>query len=166
MMGFGTVHAIGALINFVLFAIVIAKFGMPMFQKMLADRQADTQRSLEEANAAERLAAASLAQVEHRLSQLDGEIVLMLEDAAVAARNQSVAVVQAARIETERLKAQARAEIARERQAAVESLRQAVLAQAFERATLELQQKMNAERQRELVHGLVQKVGDGTLVLR
>lgn len=165
-MGFGTVHAIGALINFVLFAIVIAKFGMPMFQKMLADRQADTQRSLEEANAAERLAAASLAQVEHRLSQLDGEIVLMLEDAAVAARNQSVAVVQAARIETERLKAQARAEIARERQAAVESLRQAVLAQAFERATLELQQKMNAERQRELVHGLVQKVGDGTLVLR
>jgi F-type H+-transporting ATPase subunit b len=166
MMGFGTVHAIGALINFVLFAIVIAKFGMPLFQKMLADRQADTQRSLEEANAAERLAAASLAQVEHRLSQLDGEIVLMLEDAAVAARNQSVAVVQAARIETERLKAQARAEIARERQAAVESLRQAVLAQAFERATLELQQKMNAERQRELVHGLVQKVGDGTLVLR
>ena len=166
MMGFGTVHAIGALINFVLFAIVIAKFGMPLFQKMLADRQADTQRSLEEANAAERLAAASLAQVEHRLSQLDGEIGLMLEDAAVAARNQAVAVVEAARIETERLKVQARAEIARERQAAVESLRQAVLAQAFERATLELQQQMNAERQRELVHGLVQKVGDGTLVLR
>lgn len=165
-MGFGTVHAIGALINFVLFAIVIGKFGMPLFARMVAEKQAATQRALDEADTAERQAIASLAHVEHRLSQLDGEIAVMLEDAAVAARNQAVVVVEGARIECERLKLQAQAEIARERQSAVEALRQAVLAQAFERATLELQQQMNAERQRELVSGVVQKVGDGTLVLR
>lgn len=161
-----TLQIVGNLFNFALFAFVMVKYAGPAIKKTLADRHEATMAAIRASEEAKKQAAEALSATQARLAGSEAEFAKLIEQAGSIAASQAVAIEAAAKSEAERLKASARAEIQRERQAAVQEIRQAVMRQALERATVELQQQMSPERQRELVAGMIQKVGDGSLALK
>lgn len=165
-MSFTSLHAIANIINFFLFVFVVVKFAGPAVQKNFADRQQAVLDAIREATLANRKAVESLGETRARLANVDTELATLLSDARRVGEMQAANLEEAGRQEAERLRATAKADIERERQAAVQDIRHLLMRQAFERAALELQQSMTAERQRELVNGLLQKVGDGSLALK
>jgi F-type H+-transporting ATPase subunit b len=165
-MSFDIWHAIFNVVNFLLFIILVVKFGGPAVVSNLDERRKAVLEAIKDATEANKAAVASLAETKARLSGVDGELAGMLEDAKRIGAMQAAALEEAGKAEAERLRAAAKAEIERQRQAAVQDVRALLMRQAFERAALELQQSMTADRQRELVNGLIQKVGDGSLALK
>lgn len=165
-MEFTTWHAIANIFNFLLFAIVIAKFAGPVVAKTLEDSASAAWLSLRSAQDGRAAAEASLSETRERLSNVDAELAALVADARDLAAKQAARLEAAGREEAERLRASARDEIERERQAAVQDLRRSLLVQAFERAARELRGSVSAERQRALVSSLIQKVGDGSLALK
>jgi F-type H+-transporting ATPase subunit b len=161
-----TLQIIGNLVNFVLFLAVVVKFAGPAVKKTLKERHDATVTAIRAAEEAKAAAHAALEATNARLAGSEAEFANLVAQAKEVALAQGKALEEAAHAEAERLKAAARAEIERERQMAVNEIREAVMRQAFERATAELQQQMNADRQRELVNGMIQKVGDGSLALK
>ena len=161
-----TLQIIGNLFNFALFAFVMWKYAIPAVKKVLAERREATMTAIRTSEEAKRHASEALAATQARLAGADAEFAKLIEQARQIAAAQAASIEEAAKSEAERLKATARAEIERERLAAVQEIRLAVMRQAFDRATVELQQQMSPERQRELVAGLIQKVGDGSLALK
>lgn len=165
-MGFNTVHAIANIFNFVLFLIVIVKFAGPAIRQNVEDRHRATMAAIGEAEEARRLANAGLVATQERLATIDQDLAEVVSQSAQIAARQAAVIADTARQETERMRIHARGEIERERQAAVQDIRAIMLEQAFERAAAELRQQMNAERQRDLVGNLIQKVGDGSLAIK
>lgn len=165
-MTFTSLHAIANIINFLLFIFLVVKFAGPFVQKNVEDRRQAVLDAIREAAESNRKALASLADTKDRLANVDTELANLLSEARRSGQLQAAAIEEAGRAEAERLKVSAKAEIERQRQAAVQDIRAMLMRQAFERAALELQQSMTAERQRELVNGLIQKVGDGSLALK
>jgi F-type H+-transporting ATPase subunit b len=161
-----TLQIVGNLFNFALFAFVMVKYAGPAIKKVLAERHEATMGAIRASEEAKKQAAEALAATQARLAGSEAEFAKLLEQSKQMAAAQGAAIEASSKSEAERLKAGARAEIERERQAAVQEIRQAVMRQALERATVELQQQMSPERQRELVTGLIQKVGDGSLALK
>lgn len=161
-----TLQIIGNLVNFALFLFVLVKYAGPAVQKTLKDRHEATIGAIKEAEEAKRQAAAALEATNARLAGSEAEFANLIAQAKQIAVAQAQAIEESSKAEAERLKAGARAEIERERQTAVQEIRQLVLRKAFERASTELQSQMSPERQRELVNGLIQKVGDGSLALK
>ena len=165
-MGFNTWHAIANILNFVLFAIVIAKFAGPPIQRSLKEREEAAKAAVREAEEARKAAEQALSATQARLANVDLELAELVAGARDLAGKQAASLEAAGREEADRLRNAARAEIERERQSAVNDIRRLLMQQAFERAALELQGAMTVERQRELVGGLIQKVGDGSLALK
>jgi F-type H+-transporting ATPase subunit b len=165
-MEFTNWHAVANIINFLLFVIIVAKFAGPPLAQALQDSREATLRSIREAAESRSLAEQTLATTQTRLGSVDAELVALVADAREMATKQAARLEVSAQAEVERLRAAAKAEIERERQAAVNELRQMMADQAFERAIRQLQSLMTPERQRDLVTGLIQKVGDGSLALK
>jgi F-type H+-transporting ATPase subunit b len=164
-MSFGLLHGIANILNFLLFVFIVVKFAGPPIAKNVEDRRQAALDAIKEATESNRKAIAVLADTQARLANVDGELATMLEDARKIGLSQAASMEESTRADVERLHIAAKAEIERQRQAAVQEVRSLLMRQAFERAALELQQSMTVERQRELVNGVVQKVGDGSLVL-
>lgn len=165
-MGFTDLHAIANIVNFVIFVVIVAKFAGPPVAKNMEERRQAVLDAIKEATEASNKATAALTETRSRLSGVDQELANLLEESKRMGALQAAAVTEAGKAEAERIRASAKAEIERERQAAVQEIRAMLTRQAFERAALELQQSMTPERQRELVNGMIQKVGDGSLALK
>lgn len=160
------IGAIANLVNFGIFLFILAKFALPAAKKVVRDRHAAIVDSVRLADDTQRRAEEALAETKARLAGVDDELAALVSQGKQLAAAQAVELEANARADAERLRAQAKADIEQERQAAVGEIRRAMLDQAFERAAAELQSSMTAERQRELVGALVQKVGDGSLALK
>ena len=165
-MGFTHWHAIANIVNFLLFVIVIAKFAGPAIQNALHDREEATKASIRDSEAARKAAEQALSATQARLANVDKELADLVAEARVLAGKQAASLEAQGRDEADRLRTAAIAEIERQRQGAVNDIRRLLMEQAFERAAVELRAGMTADRQRELVGGLIQKVGDGSLALK
>ena len=165
-MSFSGLHAIANVFNFLLFAIILAKFVGPIVAKDVGKRRKVVLDALADAAEINRQAIASLQETRDRLANVSTELATLLSDARRIGAMQAAAVEEQGVLEAERLRLSAKAEIERERQAAVQEIRELLMRQAFERAARELQQGVTPERQRELVGAMIQKVGDGSLALR
>lgn len=159
-------HAIANVINFLLFLFIVVKFAGPAIETMVKERQEATKASIDGANAAQAMAAEGLELTKARLANVDAELAEIVSNARQVAASQAADLEALGHRDAERLRESAKGDIERERQAAVNDIRKALLDQAFERAAAELQRHMTADRQRELVSGLVQKVGDGSLAIK
>ena len=165
-MSFTSLHAIANIINFLIFLIVVVKFAGPAVKKNVEDRHQAILDALAEATSASKQAVTSFEQTRERLANIETELATVLSDARRIAELQVATIEEGGRSDAERLREAAKAEIERERQGAVQEIRTMLMRQAFERAALELQQSMTPERQRELVNGVIKKVGDGSLALQ
>jgi F-type H+-transporting ATPase subunit b len=165
-MEFTNWHAIANVVNFLLFAIVIAKFAGPVIAKTLEDSANATWASIRTAEDGRAAAEQALSETRERLAHVDRELADLIAEAREVATRQAARLEASGREEAERLRGSARDEIARERQAAVQDLRRMLLEQAFERASREMRGGVTADRQRGLVSELIQKVGDGSLALK
>jgi F-type H+-transporting ATPase subunit b len=165
-MEFTNWHAVANIVNFLLFVVIVAKFAGPPLAQALQDTREATFRAIREAAESRGSAEQTLAATQTRLGSVDAELAALVADAREMAAKQAAKLELTAQAEVERLRAAAQAEIERERQAAVNDLRQLMADQAFERAVRQLQMMMTPERQRDLVAGLIQKVGDGSLALK
>ncbi|MDB5100794.1 MAG: hypothetical protein JWM80_5215 [Cyanobacteria bacterium RYN_339] len=165
-MGFTDLHAIANIVNFVIFVVIVAKFAGPPIAKNMNERRQAVLDAIREATEASNQATVALGETKTRLSGVDAELANLLTESKRMGAIQAAVIDEAGKAEAERIRVSAKAEIERERQAAVQEIRSLLMRQAFERAALELQQSMTPERQRELVNGLIQKVGDGSLALK
>lgn len=160
------IQAIANLVNFALFVGILVKWVFPAANKLVRDRHVEHVALVRDADEAHRLASESLKATTARLAGVEGELSSLVDSARKLASQQGADIEATAREDAQRLREQATADIQRERQAAVREIRQLVMNQAFSRAETELAAAMNGDRQRELVHALVQKVGDGSLALK
>lgn len=159
-------HAIFNVLNFVLFVAVVAKFAGPAIAGALEAHRKGVEESLTEAARLRAEAEVGLAETKARLSGMEAEVAKVVAEAKAMAEAKAADLQAAAEAEVARLRSSASADIERERQRAVQEIRALVMRQAFERATELLRRDMTAQRQQELVTGLVQKVGDGSLALK
>lgn len=159
-------HAIFNVLNFLLFVVVVAKFAGPAVASAVEAHRARVEEGLTEAARLRAEAEITLTETRARLANLEHEVAQVVAEGKATAESKAADMLAAAHDEVERLKLSASADIERERQRAVQEIRALVMRQAFERATELLRRDMNAERQQELVAGLVQKVGDGSLALK
>lgn len=165
-MGWNNAHAIFNVLNFLLFVVVVAKFAGPAIAAAIEAHRKGIEDSLTEAARMRAEAEVALAETKARLSGMDAEVARVVSEAKAMAESKAADLKASAEAEVLRLKASASADIEREGQRAVNEIRALVMRQAFERAAELLRRDMTAQRQQELVAGLVQKVGDGSLALK
>jgi len=131
-------HPGEVIIGLIFFAIVywaVAKYVVPQFEKMYAERTAAIEGGIENAQAAQEEAAAALAEYKEQLSHARAEAGKIREDARAQGAQIVAEMREQAQAEAARITAAASQQIAAERQQAIVQLRTDVGALATELAS-------------------------------
>jgi F-type H+-transporting ATPase subunit b len=159
-------QGVANVVNFLIFAWVLWKWALPPIKRLLSERHTANLQAVTASEEARSKAEEALKATQLRLAGVEHELDALLAQAKALAKEQAAAIALAATADAERLRAAAFSEIERERLSAVQEIRALVMSQAFEQAQAQLERSMNGDRQRELVKGLIQKVGDGSLAFK
>jgi F-type H+-transporting ATPase subunit b len=119
-------HPGEVIIGLIFFAIVywaVAKYVVPQFEKMYAERTAAIQGGIDSAQAAQEEAAAALAEYKEQLSHARAEATKIREDARAQGTQIIAEMREQAQAEAARITAAASQQIAAERQQAIVQLR-------------------------------------------
>ena len=131
-------HPAELIIGLIFFAIVywaVAKYVVPLFEKMYAERTAAIEGGLENAQAAQEEAAAALAEYKEQLSHARAEAGKIREEARTQGAQIVAEMREQAQSEAARITAAASQQIAAERQQAIVQLRSDVGALATDLAS-------------------------------
>ena len=150
---------ITAALSFVLFLNIIWRFGFDSIEKMLSDRKARIEQGLRDAEQAGRDRASAKAEHDEMIKDARREANDVVARAQRQAEEQRQAGVEATRKELERLRAEARAEIAAERDATLVELRTQVADLALSAASYVVGETMSDARQKRLVEEFLTKSG-------
>jgi F-type H+-transporting ATPase subunit b len=149
--------------NFIVFLLILWRFGFGPLSKILEDRKARIDQGLADADAA--LKARQASQVEHDRVLLEArrEAADMVARAQKSAEDLREADIVATKAELERLRLKAAADIAAERDRALADLRGQVADLAIAAAGKVVGENMNDARQRRLVEEFLRDsaTGDG-----
>jgi F-type H+-transporting ATPase subunit b len=119
-------HPAEVIIGLIFFAIVywaVAKYVVPQFEKMYAERTAAIEGGIEKAEEAQKEAAAALDEYKEQLSHARAEAAKIREDARAQGAQIIAEMREQAQVEAARITAAASQQIAAERQQAIVQLR-------------------------------------------
>ena len=140
-----------AALNFIVFLVLIWRFGFDPIARILSERRTRIEQGLADAEEAQKDRAASLAERERMLTETRRESAVLLASAQKSAQELRDSDIAATRIELERIRQQATAEIAAERDRALSDLRSQVADLALAAAGKVVSETMTDARQRRLV---------------
>ena len=144
------------LINFAIFFLLLRKLAWKPMLTALKNRETKIQESLEGAERAQAEAARLIKENEAKLAEAQQKMMDLVRDG----RAQAEAAIQKATEEAERIKVtkleEARAEIEREKQAAMNQLRNEVSSLVIVATEKILRQQLDADKQRTLVESVLQ----------
>ena len=144
-----------ALINFAVFAALLAKLGGKPFASFLRDRHQGIRKELDEASRLRQAALAQLAEYEKKVSGIDQEIDTLLAIIRKDAEAEKARMIAAAEAEAKRLKADAQRQIELEIERARIELRRGVVGAAVAAAEEILKKQVSTDDQRKLAERYV-----------
>jgi F-type H+-transporting ATPase subunit b len=145
--------------NFIIFLALIWRFGFDPIARILAERTSRIERGLADAEEARRQLAAAAAEHERVVSDARSEAAALVAAAQKSADEARAADIEATRAELGRLRDQAAAEIALERDRALADLRGRVADLALAAAARVVGETMTGARQHRLVEEFLRDEG-------
>lgn len=155
-----------SVVNFLLIAFLLYKFGGPKVSELLRAKHEENRRALEAAETAQAEASKELASYRERLANVDAELAEIVSKAKQVATQAANDIHQGTEADAARLKQHSEAEIAREKANAQLAIRQEIMRQAVAAAEAEMRRTMSPEAQRKLVATFIEKVGDGSCAIK
>ena len=146
-------------LNFIIFLALIWRFGFDPIAKILSERKARIDQGLADAEEAQRDRAAGAAERDRTLAQARREASALLAAAQKSAEELREADIAATKADLERIREQAAAEIAAERDRALADLRSQVADLALAAAGKLVSETMTDARQRRLVEKFLSESG-------
>lgn len=140
-----------AALNFIVFLMLIWRFGFDPIANVLAKRKARIDKGLEDADQARQDRAAAMAERERLVAEARREASQLITRAQKAAEDLRTADIAATRAELDRLRERAAADIAAERDRAIADLRSEVADLALAAAGKVVGETMTGARQKRLV---------------
>jgi F-type H+-transporting ATPase subunit b len=151
-----------AALNFIVFLALIWRFGFDPIARTLAERRSRIVQGLEDAEDAAKDRAAGAAEREQVLADTRREAAALLSSAQKSAQELRDADIAATKADLERIREQAAAEIAAERDRALSDLRAQVADLALAAAGKVVGETMTDARQRRLVEEFLKDGGSSS----
>lgn len=145
------------LISFTLLFILLYFLLYKPIIRMLDQRAERIKNSLEAADRARTEAASSAAQVEQEMANARQEGQRLIAEAQEAARRAAEQIEQRSREQSDEIIARAQAEIAQQRDAAIEDLRREFAGLAILAAERVVEKELDAARHRELIDNVLEE---------
>ena len=147
---------------FLLLLAILAKFAFPAILGYAEEREKRIQAILDAAAQDREEAARALEEQKRELAESRQKAQQILADARQAAERIRDEMLEQARAEQEALVARARQELERERQRAIETLRREAVERSLAAAGRLIGERLDSERDRELVRGYLEQIDAGT----
>lgn len=147
------------IINLAIVIGVLVYFGRGVLGKTLADRKAQIETAIREAETRKKEAAAALADEQQKLAQAQTEASRILAEAQERAKAVHESILAEAQAEMERLKAAEAQDLSRQQERAMAELRQRIAALALERVESQLQSGIGESTQQQLIDRSIATIG-------
>jgi F-type H+-transporting ATPase subunit b len=147
------------LINLVIIIGVLVYFGRGFLGKTLADRRANIEQAIREAEERKKNAAAALAEEQQKLAQAQTEAARIRLTAEENAKSARESILAQAERDIERLRATAQQDLSNQQERVINELRQRVAALAMQRAEDQLKSQLNDNSQQQLIDRSIAMLG-------
>lgn len=147
------------IINLAIVIGVLVYFGRGVLGKTLADRKAQIETAIREAETRKKEAAAALADEQQKLAQAQTEASRILTEAQERAKAVHEAILAEAQADMERLKAAEAQDLTRQQERVVAELRQRIAALALQRVESQLQSGIGESTQQQLIDRSIATIG-------
>lgn len=146
--------------NLLLQIYLIKRFLLKPVQKILAQRQAEANADLDAAAQAKAQAEAAQMEYEEKLVGAKEEAAAMVRSAAQTAQSRSEQILAEARQEAAAMREKASGDIARERRAAVQELKNDISGIAVSIASKVVEKEITEEDHESLIRDFIENMGD------
>jgi len=147
------------LVNLVIIIGVLVYFGKGFLGKILNERRDRIQTAIKEAEGRAKTAAESLADAQQKLAEAQKEAERIIADAQKRAESAKQEILAQNAQEIERMKASSAQEMNTERDRVIAELRSRVAAMALENVEGQLRDRLNDDRQKDLVDRSIAQIG-------
>lgn len=147
------------IINLAIVIGVLVYFGRGVLGKTLADRKAQIETAIREAETRKKEAAAALADEQQKLAQAQTEASRILTEAQERAKAVHESILAEAQADMERLKAAEAQDLTRQQERVVAELRQRIAALALQRVESQLQSGIGESTQQQLIDRSIATIG-------
>lgn len=147
------------IINLAIVIGVLVYFGRGVLGKTLADRKAQIETAIREAETRKKEAAAALADEQQKLAQAQAEASRILAEAQERAKTVHESILAEAQTEMERLKAAEAQDLSRQQERVMAELRQRIAALALQRVESQLQSGIGESTQQQLIDRSIATIG-------
>ena len=148
--------------NLLILMLLVKRFLFKPVQKILDERQQQTNGLLEQARESQKQADAANKECQKQLAEAGERAQEMMEQAQKNAARQAQQVIQQARQEATNIKQQAAADIERQRAMALSSAKEEIGNMAVEIAGKVVEKELDASTHRKLIDEFIEKVGDAS----
>lgn len=152
--------ALFVLLNFLLLFFVAKKFLFKPVKDMIDSRQKEIDAMYSEADAAKASANAMEAEYKDRLAKAQETSDTLVKEAMARGKNREEEIVRQANREADAIREKASADIAREKQKALNDAKDEISAIALEIAGKVIGESMDGEKQQKLVDNFLAELGE------
>ena len=146
-------------INFLILAAILVYFARKPLANMLRGGAESARSELETAREAARAAEAQLAAQKSRIENLEADLARLREEAREESRTESAHVIEEARAQAERIKAQIHLQVEQEFNKARAELKRQLADQTIHLAEEKIEAEMDAPRREALARAAIQQMG-------
>jgi F-type H+-transporting ATPase subunit b len=157
--GFPWIPWVTSVVNFAIFAALIYKFAGGSISEFFRGRRDALIENLDQARVLREEAEARLEEYSARLDALEGERQELLEEYHLQGEREKKRIIEDAKRQIDKMRADAEISIDQEVKKAVASLERQVVAQAVARAEVLAGDKLDADRQKSLLEEYVRDLG-------
>lgn len=145
---------------FLVLLVLLKKFAWGPLMDMMEKRENYVANEIEEAERSRAEAEKSAASAAEQLNQVRQEAQKIIEDAKVAGVKQEQDIIESARLEAERIKKQAQADIQNEKEQAIQALQAQVASLSVLVASKVIEKEINAQDQEKFINEYIKEVGE------
>jgi F-type H+-transporting ATPase subunit b len=158
--GFRPGDMLAALFFFLLLLFLLKKFAWGPLMSMMEEREKYVANEIDEAEKSRKEAAIAAEEAATQLLQTKQEAQKIIEDARNAGVKLEQDIIEAARLEADRLKVVAQADIQNEKDKAIQALQDQVASLSVLIASKVIEKELNAADQDQLINEYIKEVGE------
>jgi F-type H+-transporting ATPase subunit b len=147
------------LINLAILVGVLVYFGRKVLGQILSERRAKIAQAIQEAEARQKKAAATLAEQQQKLTQAQASAERIRKEAEERVKSAKDAIMAQAEKDIQRLRDTAAQDLSSEQDRVIAELRKRIAAMAMERAETQLKAQLNDSTQQTLIERSIAQLG-------
>lgn len=147
------------LINLAILIGIVVYFGRKVLGQILSERRAKIAQAIQEAEARQKKAAATLSEQQQKLAQAQASAERIRKEAEERTRSAKDAIMSQAAKDIQRLKDTAAQDLSSEQERVIAELRRRIAAMAMERAETQIKAQLNDSTQQTLIERSIAQLG-------